>query len=571
MSPPIQYSAPGTRDSGAGNPHPLSHVHFVLACLASAAAIAFLYTWNLEVSPPHFHQDEAGFGLAAYLLATTGRDYFGNLLPVYVGYFDHHQLGGAMLPYWAVPFVVALGPSVGVLRLSMAVAGMGTLSLFAILAWRLTGNRWLALVGAWLLGTTPMFFIQSRVFLEMLLPIPFVVAWLLCLVEYDRTRRERFILLAAAVLGVGFYSYGTARVVDVVYLLLTLAACRLVARCSWRAVARSIGIFTATMLPAMAFALSNTELYLERFHSLTWLTPGTPPITAASLFLDHYISSFDLSDLFVRGDASLVHSTGLSGVFLKTTLPLFLLGLASLARCAITGAPLGRPSVRRSGLQPATDVGGVAAPRTARHSSLLVPHASPSPTLPLLIAAFLLFPVPVALLSEYHAPARATYVLPIYALICVAGLKMLASRSRKSAVGGLLVAAIAVALAIESGAFFADYFGGYAQRVAVAGTFGGNKPAAFRALFADRTAGAVFVDTEDGTTLTYARFFKAETGFEGAVMPAPPEWAGRLPDGSRLLTARPAEYGVGFKALATIPEANPDRPPYTVLEKGATP
>ncbi len=74
-------------------------VAFIGACVGSAAIILFLYTWRVGQVPPYLNQDEAGFGLASYLLSTTGHDYFGNWLPPYIVYFDHRELGNAMISY----------------------------------------------------------------------------------------------------------------------------------------------------------------------------------------------------------------------------------------------------------------------------------------------------------------------------------------------------------------------------------------------------------------------------------------------------------------------------------------
>ncbi len=72
---------------------------FAVACALSLLVIVLLYTQCLDQSPPYLNRDEAGFGLASYLLATTGRDYYGNLLPPYITYSDRPELGNAILCY----------------------------------------------------------------------------------------------------------------------------------------------------------------------------------------------------------------------------------------------------------------------------------------------------------------------------------------------------------------------------------------------------------------------------------------------------------------------------------------
>ncbi len=510
----------------------LARPALALACAGTAIVLAALFLWRLDQSPPYLHQDEAGFGLASYLFATTGRDYFGNLLPVYVGYFENHQLGGSMISFWAIPFVKAMGLSVVSLRASMALAGMVSLGLFALLGWRLTRSRWASLAGVWILATSPLFFMQSRVFLELLLPVPFVIGWLICTVEFDRRRDERFLLFSAVILGLGFYSYGTARMIMPIYLVLTLAAYHIKGACSWRTVGGALAIYCALMLPAAAFTVQDPSLYLARFRGLSWWSAELQPYAIATTFVRQYLGSFDPLDLFARGDSSFVHSTGRAGVYMLAGLPLAIVGVWRLL---------------------------VSSWRERSALSMV------------LLLAFLLFPAPLALLQETHAPGRALYAVPEYAILCVVGLRVFAVRSLKSRVVRVALAALMVAYAVQVVAFMGDYFGGYPARAVAAGDFNGNKPAAFRTLLEGNTGERVFYDIEDVTSMTYARFFQAEYGFRGEFLPGPPASPATASPGVRALTLRPERYRGGFEVVARVPEIVPSIPGYTVLEKRGAP
>ena len=505
---------------------------FVAACVCAAGTLILLYWWRLDQVPPYFVHDEAGFGLASFLLATTGRDYFGNLLPVYVEYFDNHQLGGAIHVYWAIPFVRVLGLSVASVRLSVAIVGLLSLAGFGVLAWRLTGSRWIALLGVWILGASPLFFIQSRLFHDGLMPVPFIIAWLICVVEFEKRRDGRFLLLSAAILGAGFYSYGTARMIMPAYLGLTLLLALLSRACSWRTVAAAGVLFGLMMVPGLLFAARDPELYMARFRGLSWLTDDISPQSAAALYLHHYLASFDPVDLFLQGDGSFIHSTGRAGVYLWATVPLAAVGVLWFGWRAVTS---------RSPLQ------------------LLVP------------LAFLLFPVPLALIAELHSPARAVYAVPIYAALCVAGLRSISAIRAHSRLSSVVLGLVLLAVTVEAGVFFADYFGPYPARAAGQAEINGNKPEAFRVLMEDASSREVYYDVENVATTTFARFFQVQYGFEGAVLPAPPEWADRLPIGARVLTTRPEAYGSGFERLATISELAPGRPEHVVIRRARFP
>ena len=506
---------------------------FIVACIVTACAMLFLYTWRLDQAQPYINHDEAGFGLSVHLLATTGRDYFGNLLPIYVGYLDNHQLGGAIQSYWAIPFVKVLGLSVESVRLSIALVGLVTLGMFGYLAWRLSENRWISLLGVWLLGTTPLFFMQSRVFLDTVMPVLFIAGWLICVAEVERRKSGRMLLLSALVLGVGAYSYGTARMVMPVYMGLTLLLVLISRSCSWRSVLAAGALFTAMMLPALAFAAQDPDLYFTRYRQLTWLgDDGLTAPAAVSAYLAHYFSLFDPMDLFVRGDASLIHSTGMAGSYLWATLPLVITGLGWLVWRSLSE----REPMR-----------------------LLLP------------LALLLFPVPLALISEQHAPSRGTYVTVIYTALAVVGASALARWRRSIRADNLALGIMVVIGAIQATLFFADYFGAYGARSTAQVEFDGNKRGAFEALLSGANGNQVYYDVENAATTTYARFFKATVRFPGGVDPAPPEWADRLPAGAYLLTVRPEAYGTGFQVVKTIPELAPGRPPHVILRKTGKP
>ena len=505
-----------------------SKLSFLLSALGTATLLLVLYFWRLNQSPPYLNQDEAGFGLASFLLSSTGRDYYGNPLPVYVGYFENHQIGGSMIAFWAIPFTKALGLSVISLRASMATAGMLSLGLFAFLGWRLWKNRWVSLAGVWMLATSPLFFIQSRLFLEIFLPIPFVIGWLITVEQFERQRDQRLLLLLSVILGLGFYSYGTARMIMPVYLGLTLLVYRLTGVCSWRTLVGAVAIYGLMMVPAVAFALQDPSLYMARFEGLSWLTGDFTPYSIVATYLHHYLASFDPSDLFIRGDSSLVNSTGRAGVYMLASLPFAIVGSIRLAARAVS-----------------------------KRDTLAI----------LVLLAFLLFPAPLALLSEMHAPARATYAVPVYALICVDGLVAVAEFGRRNQLARLVLVVLMAVYVVEAGEFFGDYFGGYPARAVAAGDFNGNKPAAFRLLLQDAPAGGVYFDFEDTTSLTYAKFFSAAYGFKGTILPVTPSTGKGLAPGARVLTLRPKEFGGSFKETEVVPEIAPGVPGYTILTR----
>ena len=58
-----------------------------------------------------------------------------------------------------------------------------------------------------LLALTPAHVVHSRLAMDFIYPVPFVMAWLLCLLIYLERRRLRWLFLATVFLGLGFFSY----------------------------------------------------------------------------------------------------------------------------------------------------------------------------------------------------------------------------------------------------------------------------------------------------------------------------------------------------------------------------
>jgi|GEM_PF-4620991 len=489
---------------------------FTIALLASLAVYLALYISRLDQVPPYLNQDEAGFGLASYLLATTGRDQIGNFLPPYIVYFDHRELGNAMICYLGIPFVAALGLSSTSLRLAMVLAGLISLILFGSLSWQITRNRWLSLAGMAMMALTPLFFIQSRIYLDPILTVPFITGWLLCLALFERSRNSRYILIASLVLGIGAYSYSTARMLMPMYLVLTLAILLVSRGCSGRTALSAIGIFVLCLLPMIGFVIQNGDLYTARIRDISWLTRGgVAPQAPVSTFLAHYLAHFDPVDLFISGDRSPIHSTGQAGVFLRGTVPLALLGLVTLAGSAI------------------------------RQRSRLAM---------LLLAAFVLFPVPNALLAEVHRPVRAAHLIPLYLVVCIVGLEAVVGARFVRSRANVVLVGVMMVLAVESTPFFVDYFTGYPLRAVANDYFNGNKPQAFQAIM-EKSPQGFYYDKEDSMDSTFALFFQAAHGYSGSSRAIEPSQSAELSPGTWLLTRRPEKYSGLFDEVMSIPEA----------------
>jgi 4-amino-4-deoxy-L-arabinose transferase-like glycosyltransferase len=215
--------------------------------------------------------------------------------------------------------------------------GLTDLVLLYFLARRIFDRGWLALVAVVLLALTPAHFIHSRLAVDHLYPLPFMLAWLLCLSRATERSRPGLLFLGSFLLGVGFYSYLAAVVLMPVYFLITCLAIYLAYGASPR---QHLAALAGFLLPVALLApwliahpaqyASQIRMYnlydASRFNPLQGLKEvlSFVGLTARS---NVYYNFFNPSFLFFSGDSSLINATRRAGVFLLPLAVLLPLGV----------------------------------------------------------------------------------------------------------------------------------------------------------------------------------------------------------------------------------------------------
>src|SRR5262249_31635718 len=183
------------------------------ALLAVAvAALAMLYAWRLADAPIYLSHDEVLFALHGQAIVTTGRDLNGRLLPLYFQITSN---------YWAQPFVVyATAASLAFLPLTewsirapSVVVGVAAIVLMYFVAARVERSPVRGAIAAGMLAMTPAHVIHSRMGVDPIYAVLFVVIWLLWVALFEQHGRLGALWGATTTLGVGIYSYIAAIVV----------------------------------------------------------------------------------------------------------------------------------------------------------------------------------------------------------------------------------------------------------------------------------------------------------------------------------------------------------------------
>src|SRR5262245_47868620 len=397
------------------------------ACLVLlTVSVAGLYSARLDHTPPHMHRDEAVFAQQAMSIAATGHDIDGHRLPLYfeMRLLQEHVWFQPLLVYATAAFVKVLPASQSVFRFPAAAVGtIDVLLMYFVAGHLFRGRRWQC-GAALLLASTPAHMLHSRLTMDFIFPLPFVLGWLLCLLVYLEDRRPWILFAGTSLLGVGVYSYIASVMMMPIGLALTWMALAMSGTRAIRPYAVAAAGFAWPLVALVAWLPSHPAMVwdtLARYH----LGAGAFRPTAVTDRMSTYWRFFDPAFLFmIGGYTRMTNSTRLVGVFLLPLLVLVPLGVVQVM------------TTRR------TPVGWV------------------------VLTGFLLAPVAgaIAVPSEPYASDRALPVLVFGVLLAMFGLeRLLATPSRWArAAAGVLIALVPLHFAF----FLAHYFGDYHRRAA---------------------------------------------------------------------------------------------------------
>lgn len=295
----------------------------IIFSLIGLLLIGVLFSYRLTQVPSGLTVDEVAFGYNAALLSESLRDQNGRFLPLFVHAIDGQQWLQPPTQYFIAGFFKLFGASVFNLRVTSVVIMLISVCLLFFMAYRLHGKVF-AFAASLVFLTTPLIMIQSHMALDNIMPIPFTILWLLGIYLFGKTGKFKYLILAGCSLGIGFYTYKGMRGIVPVWSVLTLAYL------GWDLIKKPLTL--KNLKPILCFSLSIAPfaLIIPYFHTQY---PGAvfagarPTQMPWYEYIYPYLSSFDLTFLFIKGDATPYHSTGRHGMFLLASLPFFLVGL----------------------------------------------------------------------------------------------------------------------------------------------------------------------------------------------------------------------------------------------------
>ncbi len=295
------------------------HLSLILISLITLLGLT-LRTVNLNASPPGFNADEAALGYNAYSLLKTGKDEWGQTLPLVFRSFDDYKPG--LYVYLDVPFVAIMGLNELAVRMPSILLGTLSILIIYLLSKRIFKNDVIALSTAFLLSVSPWSSHYSRGAWETNVATFFILLGVYTFLKSQE--RFKYYYVSATAFILSMYTYQSTRLV-VPLLILGLIIFY------WKKVftKKIIGpvIFSGIIILPLLFVLFSNQ-GLARFQGVSIFTDlgivnkinrergehqspsdslakvfHNQPFYYALYFTENYFNHFSPSFLFTRGDA----------------------------------------------------------------------------------------------------------------------------------------------------------------------------------------------------------------------------------------------------------------------------
>lgn len=337
------------------------HLTTILLALILLIAIVLRF-WELGSVPVSPDWDEAALGYNAYSIIHTGRDEYGEFLPIVLRSFDDYK--PAFYMYLTIPFILLFDLSVVSVRLPSAVMGVVTVAAVYFLVKELFRDRhfkvinseihteYLALLAAFLLAISPWHLQFSRVAFETNVGLGFNV--LMALFFLKGLRSPNYLSLSAISGALSIYTYQSEKVFTPLLLLsLVVIYWKELIKIGRKKLILTVLIGSIVIAPMAYVTLTNTEA-LARARGVSIFSDKTTLLKSnikrlvrdrerndsIGLLFDNrrvvygqtiaanYLSHFDPVWLFIKGDYDINrHHAPHMGLEYLVFLPFLLVGI----------------------------------------------------------------------------------------------------------------------------------------------------------------------------------------------------------------------------------------------------
>lgn len=289
----------------------MNKIVVLIICLFSFV----LFSFKLLSVPPSVNGDEVGIARNALLISKNLTDENNNFLPLFIFAKDSDWKQPVTVYTTALVFKI-IGSSFWSLRFVSILFVIISLVILYFISIEKYDFKFF-LFSSLIFVTTPIILIQSHLALENIAVLPFILFWLLMLLKFEKKQKLYYLILAGVSLGIGLFSYLGMRLFVPILILLSLVILK-----------KDYMKIRYLILGSLPFFIL---LFISNFYYPNAVV-GRYSGASISIFeyLYRYLSIYDLSFLFLKGDVTPSHSTGKAGMFLISTLPLFIFGIKKI-------------------------------------------------------------------------------------------------------------------------------------------------------------------------------------------------------------------------------------------------
>ncbi len=268
----------------------------------------FLRLYKLGVIPKGLSVDEASLGYNSWMIAETGRDEWGQFIPMHFRAFAEWKL--PVFIYTGIPLIRIFGLSTLGVRAHSALAGLGS-ALVWYLIWSKKENKATGLISGLIFLFSFWIFPLSRTGMQANWGVfLFLLGWLVWL--YKKYFLSALIFLGAA------YTYNVFRILTPIFLAwLTL---KLILKTKdFKKIAVLI-LFGIGCLPIVYFYSKEPTAFLRAQQT------GVEEMRLTTV-ISNYFNHFNPNFLLLQGDENLRHAPGTAGQISYLTVALAVIGL----------------------------------------------------------------------------------------------------------------------------------------------------------------------------------------------------------------------------------------------------
>jgi len=310
----------------------------------------FLRVNKVTEVPPSLNWDEVSIGYNAYSILKTGKDEWGEFLPLHFKSYGEYKLPAQI--YASIPAIAIFGLNEFGVRITAVIYGALTILLLYFLAKELFDNKWIGLMSAFFLAISPWHIQLTRASFESSFSVFWIVMGVWFLVK--SFKNPKWLIMSVVPFAISIYTYNSARIFTPLFLVSMLFVFR---KRVWTIKKESIifaTLFFIALLPLVPFVLSGEASARYKLVSITddaGLIPRIeerrnlsklPPVITKLIhnrvtyvsfyFTQNYLAHFTPDFLFINGAGHRQHHVQGIGELYAIQAPFWLAGWFYLFR-----------------------------------------------------------------------------------------------------------------------------------------------------------------------------------------------------------------------------------------------